>query len=101
MKEQTPSKPVWWWNTFFWFGFILICLAIWGAISGEDKIRDPGQVKESGLVIFYFLAGVFMLANGWMTHRQNIQAFNELDPAPEKPTKQVTQEEASVSKEEN
>lgn len=47
-------------------------------MSGEDVIRDPGQKFETGLVLFYFVASVVMLANGWMTHSQSIQQYDEL-----------------------
>lgn len=85
MAKKAPVKPVWWKNTFFLFGFILAALAIWGLVQGENVIRDPGQVFETGLVGFYALGAAIMLLNGWLTHRQAIQAYEEfkdLNPAP-------------------
>lgn len=71
------SAPVWWKNTFFWFGGILVVLGIVGLIGGEEIIRDPGQVREGGLVLIFVCAGLVMLVNGWLTHRQSIQHFEE------------------------
>jgi hypothetical protein len=78
VSSKRPSKPVWWKNTFFWFGFALFGLGLWGLVSGEAVIRDPGQKFETGLVILYFGASILMLLNGWMTHSQAIQHYHEL-----------------------
>lgn len=85
MSSKRPSEPKWWKNTFFLFGFALAGLAVWGLVSGEAVIRDPGQKQESGLVVFYVLAAVVMLLNGWLTHSQSVQAYDELgdDDVPE------------------
>lgn len=76
--SKRPSKPVWWKNTFFWFGFALFGLGIWGVIRGEAVIRDPGQTFETGLVLLYLTASALMLVNGWMTHSQALQHYHEL-----------------------
>ncbi len=78
MSNKRPSKPVWWKNTFFWFGFALLGLGFWGVVRGEDVIRDPGQKFESGLVLLYVAASLVMLLNGWMTHSQSVQHYHEL-----------------------
>ena len=75
-KKRIP-KPAWWKNTFFWFGGVLALLAVWGAVTNEDKIRDPGQKYETGLVLLYAVGATVMLLNGWMTHKQAIQLYQE------------------------
>ncbi len=71
--------PRWWMNTFYWFGFVLLGLAIFGLVKGDSVIRDPGQTPESiSLVLLYFVAGVAMLVNGHMTHAQAMQQFHEI-----------------------
>lgn len=55
-----------------------MALAVFGLIKGEGVIRDPGQKFETGLVMFYLVGGIIMLANGWMTHQQAMQQFEEL-----------------------
>jgi hypothetical protein len=77
VSSKAPIAPVWWKNTFFLFGFVLVLLAVLGLIRGEAVIRDPGQKFETGLVIFYFLGGIAMLVNGWLTHSQGQQLFDE------------------------
>lgn len=78
MSKKSVKPPAWWKNTFFLFGFALLVLAVFGLIKGESVIRDPGQRFETGLVMFYLVGGIVMLANGWMTHQQSVQQFNEL-----------------------
>lgn len=76
MSGKKPQKPVWWKNTFFWFAGFLLILGLVG-IAGEDRIRDPGQVREGGLVLIYLGGAVLMLINGWLTHRSAVQHFEE------------------------
>lgn len=76
-KEKKHPKPVWWKNTFFWFGGILFILAVVGLISGENTIRDPGQVRENGLVWIYLGGAIVMVVNGALTHNQAVRAFAE------------------------
>lgn len=77
MSSKAPVAPVWWKNTFFLFGFVLVLLSLLGLVRGEGVIRDPGQKFETGLVLFYFLGGIAMLVNGWLTHSQSQQMFEE------------------------
>lgn len=77
LSNKAPVSPVWWKNTFFLFGFLLLALAVFGLVRGESAIRDPGQKFESGLVVFYFVGGIAMLVNGWITHVQARQVFEE------------------------
>lgn len=77
MSNKRPAEPRWWKNTFFLFGFALFGIAIWGLVSGEKVIRDPGQIFESGLVMLYLVASALMLVNGWMTHQQAVQQYDE------------------------
>lgn len=72
------APPKWWKNTFFWFGFALLILAGWGLVRGEEVIRDPGQVREGGLVMLYAIAAVVMLLNGWISHVQAVRQYEEL-----------------------
>jgi len=78
VSKRVPSAPVWWKNTFFWIAGVLVLLGFWGLISGERAIRDPGQIRESGLVWIYFAGALLMLVNGALTHSQAIQAYQEL-----------------------
>lgn len=51
--------------------------AVWGLIAGEHVIRDPGQVKEGGLVLIYLGGAVVMLVHGIISHQQATQHFEE------------------------
>lgn len=77
LAAKAPIKPVWWKNTFFLFSAILFILAVWGLIAGENVIRDPGQVREKGLVLFYFVGAVILVTHGFISHQQAVQAFQE------------------------
>lgn len=79
MGNKPARKPVWWKNTFFWFAFALFAVAMVGIPLGEGAIRDPGQVREGGIIWIYLLSAVVMFANGWITHRQGLQAYGELE----------------------
>ncbi len=68
---------MWWKNTFFWIAAALLVLGIFGAIKGEEVIRDPGQVRETGIVWIYIGAAAVMLVNGFLTHRQAVQQYRE------------------------
>ena len=76
-KDKPEQSPQWWKNTFFWFAAILFVIAVVGMISGQETIRDPGQVKESGLVWIYLGGSVVMLINGLLTHNQAIRHYTE------------------------
>ena len=76
-KDKPYPKPVWWKNTFFWFGGFLFILAVVGRFAGEESIRDPGQVRESGLVWIYLGGAVVMAVNGLLTHYQALRHFAE------------------------
>ena len=76
-KPKPTPRPAWWKNTFFWFAGVLFVLALVGLISGEATIRDPGQVRESGLVWIYLGGTALMLVNGALTHGQALRAFAE------------------------
>ncbi|BBO23509.1 MAG: hypothetical protein HND43_06395 [Armatimonadetes bacterium] len=80
MSEKPPPQPKWWKNTYFWIAGILFVLAILGLpmLLGENSIRDPGQKREGGLVLIYFGGAVAMFINGWLSHRQTVQHYNEL-----------------------
>lgn len=78
--SKKPSPPRWWKNTYFWIAAILFVVGVVGLpfLGGEEMIRDPGQRPESGLVFIYFGGALVMLINGWMSHRQTVQAYREL-----------------------
>jgi hypothetical protein len=78
-KEKRHPKPVWWKNTFFWFGGILFILALVGLFGGDKVIRDPGQVREGGLAWIYFGGAIVMVVNGALTHNQAMRAFAEAE----------------------
>lgn len=78
LVSKLPSNPAWWKNTYFWIGGLLFVVAIWGLVRGPAAIRDPGQKREDGLVVWLYLAGsIIMLVNGWLSHRQTMQHFAE------------------------
>lgn len=79
MREKKSSHPVWFKNTYFWIAGILFILSIIGLpfLGGDQAIRDPGQKRENGLALLYFLGAVIMLVNGWLSHRQTVQHHNE------------------------
>lgn len=83
---KTPRRPIWWLNTFFVLGFALIILAIVGIISGEGAIRDPGQVRENGLIWMYLAGGIIMLTNGYLSHRQAVMMHDQEYGPPVTPT---------------
>jgi hypothetical protein len=72
--------PPAWKNTFFWIAGILFIIAIIGLpfFTGDDGIRDPGQIPEKGLYIYYFLGSVIMLINGVISHKLAVQQHLEL-----------------------
>ncbi|MGE0002585.1 MAG: hypothetical protein AB7F50_09390 [Fimbriimonadaceae bacterium] len=77
MASKSPTRPVWWKNTFFLFGILLVVIALIGAVRGESAIRDPGQIKENGLVMINMVAAILMLVNGVVSHRLAVQAYEE------------------------
>lgn len=76
-NKRQPAKPAWYKNTYFWIGGILLLLAIAAVAFGDQVIRDPGQKREGGLALLYFVASIVMLANGYMSHRQTVQQYEE------------------------
>ncbi len=76
-EKKTPTKPVWYKNTYFWIAGILFILGVVGLIGGDQTIRDPGQKREGGLFLLYFVASVIMFVNGAISHRQTVQQFEE------------------------
>lgn len=77
MPAKAPKPPVWWKNTFFLFGFLLLVVAVAGLVYGEETIRDPGQIREKGLVGINLLASVVMFVNGYVSHRLAVQGYEE------------------------
>ena len=80
MSEKSSTKlPAWYLNTFFWIGAILLILGVIGLpfLGGDQTIRDPGQKREGSLYLYYLVGGIVMIANGWLSHRQTVVAFDE------------------------
>jgi len=79
VSSKKAAKPVWYKNTYFWIAGILFILGIIGLpfVAGEDAIRDPGQKRENGLALLYFLGAAIMLVNGWLSHSQTVQHYQE------------------------
>jgi hypothetical protein len=82
VSRKAPSQPVWWKNSFFIFGLILLGVALFGAVQGQEAIRDPGQKRENGLVLMYLGGAALMIINGYLTHRQAIQTYEEEGGSP-------------------
>ncbi len=78
-SEHKVSKPAWYKNTYFWIGGVLFILGIVGLpfLGGDNAIRDPGQKREGGLYLLYFLGSAIMLVNGWLSHSQTVQHYRE------------------------
>jgi hypothetical protein len=79
VREKKSGQPVWYKNTYFWIAGILFILSIIGLpfLGGDSAIRDPGQKRENGLAYLYYAGAVIMLFNGWLSHRQTVQHYNE------------------------
>ncbi|HWA83917.1 MAG TPA: hypothetical protein VG820_10805 [Fimbriimonadaceae bacterium] len=77
MTQKKIPKPAWYKNTYFWIAGILFILAIVGMAGGDATIRDPGQKRESGLWLLYLVASGIMLLNGWISHSQTVQHYQE------------------------
>lgn len=79
MGEKKVSRPVWYKNTYFWISGILFILAIVGLpfLGGDVSIRDPGQKRENGLWLLYLIGAIIMLVNGWLSHTQTVQHYQE------------------------
>ncbi len=76
-QRKPPSKPAWYKNTYFWIGGILLVLGLIAIVVGDQAVRDPGQKREGGLAILYIVASVVMLVNGYLSHRQTVQQYEE------------------------
>jgi drug/metabolite transporter (DMT)-like permease len=78
-EKKPPAKPAWYKNTYFWIAGMLFLIGVWGLpfLGGDRAVRDPGQRPESNLWLLYLLAGLVMLVNGWLSHRQTVQHYEE------------------------
>lgn len=78
-QKKALPKPVWYKNTYFWIAAILFVLGFIGLpfVGGDQAIRDPGQKHEERLYLLYFGASVVMLINGYISHQQTVQHYNE------------------------
>lgn len=77
MTQKKLAKPAWYKNTYFWISGILFIVGVIGLIAGENSIRDPGQKRENLLPLLYFAGSAIMLINGYLSHRQTVQHYNE------------------------
>lgn len=94
MSRKRISKPAWWKNTYFAIAAILLVIGIIGLpfVAGENAIRDPGQVREPGLVWIYFASALVMVVNGYLSHIQAVKAYHEAvedEPAPREAVDEV------------
>lgn len=92
-RKKEATKPVWYKNTYFLISGILFILGIVGAVSGDHAIRDPGQKREGGLYLLYFIASVVMLVNGYISHQQTVQQYEEEHPGANRQPVQPLEEE--------
>ena len=77
MTQKKLAKPAWYKNTYFWIAAILFVVGVVGLVAGEESIRDPGQKREGMLPLLYFAGAAIMLINGYLSHRQTVQHYNE------------------------
>ncbi len=70
-------------NTYFWIAAILVVVACFGILKGQEAIRDPGQRDENQLVLIYFGAAIVMLVNGWISHTAYVRQYKDLNEDPE------------------
>ncbi len=77
-KAKPTPAPVWWKNTYFGLGGLLLIVGIVGLLTGPAVIRDPGQKREDHLVtLLYFAGAVIMIVNGILSHRQTVREYEE------------------------
>lgn len=67
----------WWKKTDFWIALILFMIGIIGLARGNEVIADPGQDVDPRLAWLYLLAGVIMVINGILSHRQHLRERRE------------------------
>jgi hypothetical protein len=77
VSKKPLAKPAWYKNTYFWIAGILLIIAVIGLVAGQEAIRDPGQKREGGLVWIYVGGAIVMAINGWISHRQTVQHYQE------------------------
>jgi hypothetical protein len=77
VSKKLPARPAWHKKTDFWIAAALILLGFFGLIKGDAVIRDPGQKSEGHLYVWYFLGGLAMFVNGWISHRQAMRLYEE------------------------
>jgi len=77
VSDKPIPKPAWWKNTYFWISGILLIIGLIGLVAGQEAIRDPGQRRENGLALIYFGGAAVMFVNGWISHRQTVQHYEE------------------------
>jgi hypothetical protein len=79
VSSKKLPKPTWWKNTYFWISGILLLLALIGLpfLGGDHAVRDPGQKREGYLWFLYLVASAIMFVNGWLSHRQTVQYYEE------------------------
>ena len=78
-QKKTLPKPAWYKNTYFWIAALLFVLGVIGLpfLAGDHAIRDPGQKREGNLYFLYLGAAVIMFVNGYLSHRQTVQQYEE------------------------
>jgi hypothetical protein len=80
VAEKKPlPKPAWYKNTYFWIAGVLFLLGVIGLpfLGGDHAVRDPGQKHENSLYLLYFGAAVIMFVNGYISHKQTEQHYQE------------------------
>lgn len=82
----------WWKKTDFWIALLLFVIGIIGLARGNEAIADPGQDVDPRLAWLYLLAGVVMIVNGILSHRQHLR---DLEEQRQKQTQSTSQREVS------
>ncbi|CUU06111.1 MAG: hypothetical protein N2045_08040 [Fimbriimonadales bacterium] len=80
----------WWKKTDFWIALVLFIIGIIGLARGNEAIADPGQDVDPRLAWLYLLAGVIMVVNGILSHRQHLR---DLEAEKAKQSQKASQQE--------
>jgi hypothetical protein len=62
-----------WKSSYIWIAGLLLIISIYGFATSANKISDPGQPQDSLLPLWYFIAAILMVVNGFLSHKNWIE----------------------------